>query len=84
MQEPNAASATWTDEQRQAALATLAAQFQMTITEEEVYRAATLFFALSRDGAFIEKGRILARMQEEMARAQTHDPEATALAELAV
>lgn len=60
----------WNEAQRQTALDALARQFRMTITEEAVFQAATLFFALLRDGAFIEKGRIVARMQEELARAQ--------------
>ncbi len=72
-----AVPATWSETQRQATLDTLAHQFHMTITEEEVFQAATLFFALLRDGAFVEQGKIVARMQEELARAQAFPPEAT-------
>jgi len=73
---PTAAPAVWNAAQRQAALDALAQQFHMTITEAEVFQAATLFFALLREGAFVEQGRIAARMQEDLLRAQAPESEA--------
>lgn len=72
-----AAPTRWNEAQRQAALDALAHQFHMTITEEEVFQAATLFFALLRDGAFVEQGKIVARMREELTRAQASPSETT-------
>jgi hypothetical protein len=40
---------------RQAALREMEEQFQLQLTEEDVFRAASLFFALWADGAFVNK-----------------------------
>ena len=44
---------------RQAALREMEEQFQIQLTEEDVFRAALLFFALLADGAFVNKELIV-------------------------
>lgn len=45
----------WTRSRRQAALREIEEQFHLRLTEEEVFRAATLFFSLLSEDALIRK-----------------------------
>lgn len=59
LQTPNEDDARFFDHlQRQVALRELEEQFHLQLTEKDVFRAASLFFALLADGAFVNKGLI--------------------------
>jgi hypothetical protein len=51
---------------RQAALRELEEQFHLQLTERDVFRAASLFFALLADGAFVNKGFIIHEVQRQI------------------
>ena len=51
---------------RQAALRELEEQFHLQLTEGDVFRAASLFFALLADGAFVNKGLIAQEVQRRI------------------
>lgn len=60
----------WTDDRRGAAIRELEHRFRMQISEQDVFRAATLFFGLLTDGAFIDKEEVARRVRSESANAQ--------------
>jgi len=61
---------------RQAALRELEEQFHLQLTEEDVFRAASLFFALLADGAFVNKGLIAQEVQRRILSDVAVAPEA--------
>ena len=61
----------WTDDRRAAEIRELEHRFGMQISEQDVFRAATLFFGLLTDGTFIAKEEVARRVRSELVDAQT-------------
>ena len=57
----------WTQARRQAALRELEEQFHLHLTEEEVFRAATLFFSLLSSSALIRKEVVVQEVHRQLA-----------------
>ena len=56
----------WTQARRQEALRAIEEQFNLRLTEEEVFRAATLFFSLLVDGALVNKAIIAQEVRRQL------------------
>lgn len=56
----------WSDVHRRAALREIEEQFHLRLTEEEVFRAATLFFSLLSGHSVIDKSAVIQRMRGEL------------------
>ena len=67
MQKTNESGERFLDHtRRQAALRELEEQFNLRLTEEEVFRAVTLFFSLLAEGAFVNKEIVTQEVRRQL------------------
>ena len=57
----------WSQSRREAALRELEERFRLRLTEEEVFRAATLFFSLLSDYSFVRKEAVAHEVHRRLA-----------------
>jgi hypothetical protein len=67
----------WDDARRRAALREIEEQFQVRLTEEEVFRAATLFLALLSEYSFIHKDAVVHEVHRHLRLLEEEEQEST-------
>lgn len=67
----------WNEARRQAALREIEEQYHVCLTEEEVFRAATLFLALLSEYSFIHKDAIVHEVRRQLRMLDEEEQEST-------